>query len=119
MSNALKFISQGVRPQINLSCENRENDLLFQISDNGIGIDQNYLSQVFEPFKQLNSKDEYSGTGLGLALCKEIIEKHKGSIWIESELGKGTDITFMIRKELEPSDKKEKKIQTELMVSSI
>ena len=114
LSNALKFVPEGVAPHIKLSCSMRENDFLFQISDNGIGIDKKYTSQVFEPFKQLNSKDEYSGTGLGLALCKEIVEKHHGYIWIESEVGVGTDIFFTIKKGLINHESIDTEIQPQL-----
>ncbi len=118
LSNALKFMPKGVTPLIQIQCEERENDLLFKVSDNGIGIDEKFSSQVFEPFKQLNSKDDYSGTGLGLALCREIIEKHHGNIWIESEIGKGTDIFFTIKKDLKVDNAIDKELQSELNSAS-
>ncbi len=100
LSNAIKFVPNDRTPQIDLTCEDRGEYWLFNIADNGIGIDPNYVSLVFEPFKQLNSKDEFSGTGLGLALCREIVEKHHGKIWIESLVGKGTNVYFTINKYL-------------------
>lgn len=98
ISNSIKFVADGVIPYIEVYAHDREQDWLFLVKDNGIGIDPSYINQVFEPFTQLNAKNQYSGTGLGLALCKQIIEKHKGMIWIESTVGAGTCVSFTIDK---------------------
>ncbi len=100
MSNALKFMPEGKTPVIHLRCEDKETEWQFVISDNGIGIDKEYSQQVFEPFTQLNQKGTYAGTGLGLALCKRIVEKHKGRIWIESVKDVGSSVYFTIAKDL-------------------
>jgi len=66
------------------------------VQDNGIGIDPQYSERIFEIFKRLNKKEEYSRTGIGLAVCKRIIERHDGCIWVESELGKGSTFYFTL-----------------------
>jgi len=73
---------------------------LFFVKDNGIGIEDQYKDKVFEIFKRLNRREEYEGTGIGLALCKKIITRHKGNIWLESALGEGTTFYFTINKSL-------------------
>ncbi len=96
ISNAIKFSNRnGI---INIFAEKGENNIAITVSDNGIGIDTQNASQLFD-LKQKNSKngtEGEKGTGLGLIICKEFIEKHNGKIWVESELGKGSDFIFTI-----------------------
>jgi light-regulated signal transduction histidine kinase (bacteriophytochrome) len=95
IENAIKYRSD-VPLHIHISTEQKENDYIFSIHDNGIGIDPEFFDRIFIIFQRLHTRDEYSGTGIGLALCKKIIERHGGSIWVESEPGKGSKFYFTI-----------------------
>jgi light-regulated signal transduction histidine kinase (bacteriophytochrome) len=95
LANALKY--RGPEPpRIRMSAERREEEWLFSVCDNGIGIDPQYARRVFVLFERLHADREYPGTGIGLAICKRIVERHGGRIWVESELGKGAAFRFTI-----------------------
>jgi PAS domain S-box-containing protein len=94
VSNGIKYRRPNTLPKIFVDVKIDADNWVFSIADNGIGIPQKDWDEVFLAFKRLHSKDEYPGTGLGLFICKKIIEAHGGRIWIESEVGKGT--TFYI-----------------------
>jgi signal transduction histidine kinase len=97
--NGLKFVDEGVKPEIKIDCTDESDHWLIKVKDNGIGISKDYAESIFEPFKQLNNKRLYSGTGLGLALCKKIVEKHSGKIWVSpNERDKGSTFFFTIAK---------------------
>jgi len=66
------------------------------VQDNGIGIDPQYSKRIFKIFKRLHTRDKYLGTGIGLSICKRIVEGHSGRIWVESELGKGSTFYFIL-----------------------
>jgi signal transduction histidine kinase len=100
ISNAVKFRGTDP-PRIHIAAERRGEEWLFSFRDNGIGIDPQYHDRIFKIFQRLHSRDEYAGTGIGLALCMKIVELHKGRIWMESELGKGTTVYFTLP---EPGD---------------
>jgi light-regulated signal transduction histidine kinase (bacteriophytochrome) len=103
IGNALKF-SNGRKPRIDVGVENRSGERVFFVRDNGIGIDPRYSERVFVVFQRLHARDEYEGNGIGLAVCKRIVERHGGRIWVESEAGKGAAFCFTIpeSKEAEP-----------------
>jgi len=98
ISNAVKFKKKDVHPIINISAELKHNEWFFTIKDKGIGIDKKYYDKIFVIFQRLHTNAEYTGTGIGLAHVKKIIELHGGKIWFESEPGKGTTFYFTIPK---------------------
>ncbi len=98
ISNGLKYQKHGVSPLINISCEEIKGYWRFSVKDNGIGIEAEYFDKIFIIFQRLHNKDEYSGTGMGLAVTKKIIENLGGSIWVKSEEGKGSTFYFTILK---------------------
>ena len=94
LTNALKYKRPDVRPEVHVSAQRTANEWLFSFRDNGIGIAQEYLEQIFVIFKRLHKKAEYPGTGIGLALCQRIIEGRAGRIWVESKPGFGSTFYF-------------------------
>jgi PAS domain S-box-containing protein len=96
--NAIKFRNVD-QPKINISVKKEDKQFLFAVSDNGIGIDPKHSDRIFEVFKRLHKKRDYPGTGIGLAICKKIIERHGGRLWVESELGKGSIFYFTLPNE--------------------
>ena len=96
--NAIKFKKEGIIPVINISAADTGKEFRFAIEDNGIGIEKEYFNRIFLIFQRLHTRFEYAGTGLGLSLCKKIIELHGGEIWVESEFGKGSTFYFTIPK---------------------
>ena len=95
IGNAIKFRRDDT-PVIHIQVEQKDNETLFAVCDNGIGIEAQYLERVFGVFQRLHTRREYPGTGIGLAICKKIIERHGGCIWVESELGQGSTFYFTL-----------------------
>jgi PAS domain S-box-containing protein len=99
VGNAIKFRTPDVPPRVQIEARRAPDDprqWLFRVADNGIGIDPKYFARVFMVFQRLHTRQEYPGTGIGLALCRRIVERYKGRIWIESEPGKGTAFLFTL-----------------------
>jgi PAS domain S-box-containing protein len=98
ISNAIKFRKKDSIPEIKISVTENQKNWIFSVQDNGIGIDQKDIHKLFIIFKRLNNRDEYEGTGIGLAHCKKIVELHGGTIWANAELNKQSTFTFIIPK---------------------
>jgi light-regulated signal transduction histidine kinase (bacteriophytochrome) len=96
IANALKFSRDGHRPEVSVSAAAEKGFWRFTVADNGIGIDREYQDRIFEMFKRLNTKRQYPGTGIGLAICKKIVQRHGGRIWVESEPDKGSRFHFTL-----------------------
>ncbi len=98
VSNALKFKNNVATPEIHIRCEEKNKKWEFSVSDNGIGIDEEYVNKIFLIFQRLHTEKEYPGTGIGLATCKKIIELYEGDIWVNSSPGSGSTFYFTIPK---------------------
>lgn len=98
ISNAIKYRKNDVAPLVEVGFNESNNEWKFFVKDNGLGIPKEYFNTVFQAFKRLHNKSEYEGTGVGLAICKKIVELHGGTIWIESEVNEGTTFFFTLPK---------------------
>lgn len=98
IGNGIKFHREE-SPRVHVSAMSNANHWVFSVRDNGIGVDPAYKDRIFVIFQRLHASDKYPGTGIGLAICKKIVERHGGSIWVESEPGKGATFFFTLPKE--------------------
>ena len=90
IQNAAKFRSADITPHIYITAEAAPGGSTFCVKDNGIGIKAQYFERIFTIFQRLHSREEYPGTGIGLSICKRIVERHGGRMWVESDLGRGS-----------------------------
>jgi PAS domain S-box-containing protein len=94
IGNALKFNED--QPIVQLTLEKKNGDPIFGVKDNGIGIEAKYAQQIFKPFRRLHGRGQYEGSGIGLAICQKIVERHGGKIWVESQKGRGAHFRFTL-----------------------
>jgi light-regulated signal transduction histidine kinase (bacteriophytochrome) len=97
IANGVKFHGDAP-PRIRIAAEARGKEWIFSVRDNGIGIDPQYQDRIFIIFQRLHERGKYPGTGIGLAICKKIVERHGGRIWVESDPGKGSTFYFSLPK---------------------
>ncbi len=113
IGNAIKFRKEDTPPIITISFEKRGEDFYFEFSDNGVGMEEEYQEKAFKPFQRINNLDR-PGSGMGLAICKKVVNQHRGEIWFESEKGKGTTFCFTLK----PQSKKSVDIDTAPIVQA-
>ena len=104
LTNAMRFTNRGVPPEVKLRHEIHEHEIQITVADNGIGIALEPQYAIFSPFKRLHARADYPGTGIGLSICKKIIERHGGTIWVESELGAGCQFHFTLSKHIRSTE---------------
>ncbi|HLK98157.1 MAG TPA: ATP-binding protein, partial [Hymenobacter sp.] len=96
LSNAIKFSARQPSPRIRIGCQQVEGEIIYSITDNGVGFDPRYASDLFGVFKRLHSATDFPGTGVGLAICQRILANHGGRIWAESSEGHGATFNFAL-----------------------
>ena len=96
IGNAIKYRSPERLPAVHVEAERQKEHWVFSVSDNGMGIDPDYKESIFGLFKRLHSSNEYAGTGIGLAICRRIVDRYQGRIWVESEPGRGSTFRFTL-----------------------
>ena len=98
VGNAIKYVKADVSPEVLISMSETEEEHIVAIKDNGIGIAEEHHDKIFGIFERLHTREEYPGTGIGLAIAEKAVQLHKGRLWLESEPGTGTTFYFSISK---------------------
>ena len=96
IANGLKYRKPDTLPRVHVAAERQRNEWVFSVKDNGIGIDPGNFDKIFQIFHRLHTREEYPGTGIGLASCKKIVERHGGDIWVDSTPGEGSVFSFKL-----------------------
>jgi signal transduction histidine kinase len=96
IGNGVKFVAEGTQPRVKVSAEREEAAWHFTIEDNGIGIDPRHVERVFGMFQRLHTRDEFPGTGIGLAIAKKVVERHGGRIWLSPRESGGSCFEFTL-----------------------
>ncbi|MCB1140980.1 MAG: PAS domain S-box protein [Leptospiraceae bacterium] len=98
IGNSIKFRKAGIQPQIHVSAKESEENWIFSIQDNGLGIEEEFFDRIFLIFQRLNPREDFKGTGIGLSFCKKVVERHGGTIWVSSKINEGSTFYFTIPK---------------------
>lgn len=96
IGNGIKYQQPGVAPKIHISVKKKKDEYVFSVQDNGIGINKKHFERIFTIFQRLHTRSEYPGTGVGLAICSKIVDRHGGKIWVKSEEGHGSTFLFSV-----------------------
>jgi light-regulated signal transduction histidine kinase (bacteriophytochrome) len=96
IGNAIKYVRPGVTPKISITADDSVEGKIVTVRDNGIGIEKDCVRKIFDVFQRLHSRSEYPGTGIGLSICRKVVEVHGGRIWVESEPGAGSSFRFTV-----------------------
>ncbi len=96
IGNALKYQSPDSVPRVSVKSQNEGGQRVFSVIDNGIGIKSNHQERIFQIFQRLHNSEEFAGTGIGLAMCKKIVDKYGGKIWVDSVVGEGSTFSFIL-----------------------